>query len=144
MQWSAMRTSSTRMAGLAVSLTLASACAGTPEIPPETQAIRDYIEVGELQEADRIRTHRSDKWAPATLYFAVYRGRDGRFLLAFTRLCREMVDNTSITPDRRYDHNMMRQGIDTLRGCRIDKIYPLTDAQAQEIEALANTTGNRN
>jgi hypothetical protein len=139
-----MRISNARAAGLAVSLALAAACAGTPEMPPETQAIRDYIEVGELREVDRVRTHGSDKWAPATLYFAVYSGRDGRFLLAFARMCREMVDNTSITADRRYDHNVMRQGIDTLRGCRIDKIYPLTDAQAQEIEALANTGGNRN
>ena len=133
-----------RTAILAVSLTLAAACAGTPEIPPETQAIRDYIEVGELQEVDRIRTHGSDGWAPVTMYFAMYKGRDGRFLLAFTRVCREMVDNTSITADRRYDHNVMRRGIDTLRGCRIDKMYPLTEAQAQEIEVLANSAGSGN
>ncbi len=133
-----------RTAILAVSLTLAAACAGTPEIPPETQAIRDYIEVGELQEVDRIRTHGSDEWTPVTMHFAMYKGRDGHFLLAFTRLCREMVDNTSITPDRRYDHNVMRRGIDTLRGCRIDKMYPLTEAQAQEIEVLANAAGGGN
>jgi hypothetical protein len=94
-----------RAAALAAALSFAPGCAGTPETPPETQAIRDYIEVGELQEAERIRTHGSDKWMPATLYFAIYSGRDGRFLLAFARQCREMVDNTSITPDRRYDHN---------------------------------------
>ena len=52
-----------------------------------------------------------------------------------------MFDNTSITADRRYDHNVMRRGIDTLRGCRIDRMYPLTDAQAEEIKALAENAG---
>ena len=139
-----MATSTMRAAALAAALSFAPGCAGTPETPPETQAIRDYVEVGELQEAERIRTHGSDKWMPATLYFAIYSGRDGRFLLAFARQCREMVDNTSITPDRRYDHNVMRTGIDTLRGCRIDKMYPLTEAQAQEIEALVKMAGGGN
>lgn len=74
----------------------------------------------------------------------MYDGRDGRFLLEFTRVCREMYDNTTITPDRRYDHNVMRRGIDTLRGCRIDKMYSLTEAQALEIEALAKTVRSGN
>ena len=73
-----------------------------------------------------------------------YFGRDGRFLLEFGYPCREMFDNTTITPDRRNDRQFMRRGVDTLRGCRIDKIYPLTEAQAQEIEALAKTAGDGN
>lgn len=131
-----------RMIGLIGMLAMVAACAGTPEIPADTQAVRDYIDVGELAQVDRIRTHGSDEWMPVTNHFAMYKGRDGRFLLEFTRVCREMFDNTSITPDRRYDHNVMRRGIDTLRGCRIDRMYPLTDAQAEEIKALVeNTSG---
>ena len=123
-------------------LALLAACAGTPEIPADTQAVRDYIEVGELAQVDRIRTHGSDKWTAATNHFAIYKGRDGQYLLEFTRLCRELFDNTSIKADRRYDHNVMRRGIDTLRGCRIDRMYPLTDAQAEEIKALAHNAGD--
>ena len=52
-----------------------------------------------------------------------------------------MFDNSSITPDRRYDYNMMRRGVDTLRGCRIGRMYPLTDAQAEEIRVLVENTG---
>lgn len=122
-------------------LVLLAACAGTPEIPADTQAVRDYIEVGELGQVDRVRTHGSDKWTPVTNHFAIYNGRDGQFLLEFTRLCREMFDNTTFGADRRYDHNVMRRGIDTLRGCRIDGMYPLTDAQAEEIKALARSAG---
>ena len=129
---------------LLASLALVAACAGTPETPPDTQAVRDYVEVGELGQVDQIRTHGSDKWSPLTDHYALYKSRDGRYLLEFNRICRELTDNTRITPDRRYDHNVMRRGIDTLRGCRIDKMYPLTEAQALEIEALVKTADGGN
>jgi hypothetical protein len=125
-------------------LTLLAACAGTPEVPSDVQAVRDYVDVGELEQTDRIRTHGSDKWSPLTDYYALYNSRDGRYLLEFNRICRELTDNTRITPDRRYDHNVMRRGIDTLRGCRIDRMYPLTEAQALEIEALVKTADSGN
>ena len=129
---------------LAALLALLAACAGTAEVPEDTQAIRDYVDVGELVEVDRIRTHGRDAWSPISNHFVIYSGRDGKFLLEFTRTCREMFDNTSVTPDRRHDHNVMRRGIDTLRGCRIDKMYPLTEAQALEIEALVDSIGDGN
>lgn len=133
-----------RIAIWLASMALVAACAGTPDIPADTQAVRDYVEVGELREVDRVRTHGSDTWAPLTLHHAVYRSRDGYFLLEFTRACREMSDHTAITPDRRYDYNAMRRGIDTLRGCRIEKMYPLTEAQAREIDALVTSTSGGN
>jgi len=129
---------------LLAALTLIAACAATPEIPADTVAVRDYIEVGELVQVDQVRTHGSDAWAPLTRHFAMYKGRDGNVLLEFARVCHEMYDNTSITPDWRYDHNVMRRRIDTLRGCRIDRMYPLTEAQVLEIEALVKTAGRGN
>ncbi|NIP88288.1 MAG: hypothetical protein GWO21_04630, partial [Gammaproteobacteria bacterium] len=90
-----------RTAIFVASLALAAACAGTEEIPPDTQAVRDYVEVGELGEVDRIRTHGTDGWTPLTPRYAIYSARDGGFLLEFKRLCRELYDNTVITPDRR-------------------------------------------
>jgi hypothetical protein len=128
----------------AASLALAAGCAGTPEVAPEDLAIRDYIEVGELSEVDSIRTDGRDRWTPLTEYFSSYEARDGWFLLEFNRRCWEMFDTNRITPDRRYDHNVMRRGADTLRGCRIAGMYPLTEAQAQELEALANPAGDGN
>ena len=129
---------------LAVSPALFAACAGTPEIPPDTQAIRDYIEVGELPQTDQMRTGGRDEWSAQTKHFAIYRGREGPVLLEFRQTCREMFDNTTITADRRYDQYIMRTGVDTLRGCRIDKMYPLTEAQVQEIEALVKSAGAGN
>ena len=133
-----------RIAAMAVALALVAGCAGTPEIPQDVQAVRDYVEVGELGQTDRIRTHGFDKWSPLTDYYAVYESRDGWYLLEFGRICRELTDNTRVTPDRRYDHNVMRRGIDTLRGCRIDRMYPLTEAQKQEIEALVQAADSGN
>ena len=140
-----MRTRKIRAVALVALASFFAACAGTPEEPPDTEAIRDYIEVGELQQVDQLRTTLGrDEWAPLTQTFVIYTGRDGRFLLEFPFPCREMFDNTTITADRRHDRHTMRRGLDTLRGCRIDKIYPLTEAQAQEIEALAKTAGGGN
>ena len=135
----------TRAAALVAMAASFVACAGAPEIPRDTEAIRDYVEVGELPEVDQLRTTLGrDDWAPLTRRFVIYTGRDGKFLLEFAYPCREMFDNTTITADRRHDLQFMRRGIDTLRGCRIDKIYPLTEAQAQEIEALAKAAGDGN
>jgi len=133
-----------RTISLLASLALVAACAGTPETPPDTEAVRDYVEVGELAQVDQVRTHGNDGWRPVTRYFVVYEARDGQFLLEFTRACHEIYDNTSITPDRRYDRNVMRRRIDTLRGCRIDKMYPLTEAQVLEIEALVKSARSGN
>lgn len=130
-----------RTTGLIGMLALLAACAGTPEVPEDIQAVRDYIEVGELAQVDKIRTQGNDRFIALVPYFALYEARDGFFLLEFDRRCPEMFDNSSITPDRRYDYNMMRRGVDTLRGCRIGRMYPLTDAQAEEIRVLVENTG---
>ena len=135
----------TRLVVPAILPVFLAACAGTPETPPDTQAIFDYVEVGELQEVDQLRTSLGrDEWVPLTRRFVLYTGRDGHFLLEFGYPCREMFDNTTITADKRYDRHTMRTGTDTLRGCLIDKMYPLTEAQAQEVRALAQTAGDGN
>ena len=52
-----------RTAVFVAAMALVAGCAGTPEVPPDTQALRDYVEVGELEQTDRIRTHGSDSAA---------------------------------------------------------------------------------
>lgn len=106
-----------------------------PEVDPRDQAVRDYIDVGELASQDKLRTGTHDSWSYVTDHYAIYRGRDGEYLLQFRRRCIELRDNTRITADERFD-NQIRRKVDTLRGCIIDDIYPLTDAQAQEIREL--------
>lgn len=130
-----------RIISLVLLPALITACAGTVEIPADTQAVRDYVEVGELQEVDRIRSHVNDGWSAVTDYYVLYRSRDRQFLLEFSRICYALTDSTRVTPDYRYDNNAIRSRFDTLRGCRIDKMYELTEAQALEIEALVRSAG---
>lgn len=117
-------------------MTVIAACSGTSPVTPDDQAIRDYVDVGELQTTDKIRAYDNDSWSSLSNRFAIYDGRRGaEYLLEFRRVCRELRDNMTVTPDRRSD-NYLRAGVDTLRGCVIYKIYPLTEAQATEIRGL--------
>lgn len=116
---------------------LAVACSGTPEISDADQAIGDYVAVGELEEVDSIRTRDRDSFSRLTDNYVVYKSRDGEYLVYFVRPCRELRDPTRVTPDIRKD-NRIRKGFDSLRGCRIDEIYAMTDAQAEEIRNMSD------
>ena len=119
----------------AMAMLLLCGCAATPETDPKEQAVRDYIEVGEIASQDKLRTGHHDSWTYVSDHYVIYRGRDGEYLLQFRSRCVELRDNFRITADERFD-NQIRRKADTLRGCLIDDIYPLTEAQAQEIREL--------
>lgn len=119
---------------LPVAVLILSGCAETP-VDPKEQAIEDYVEVGELEATDKLRMGNQDSWIAVTDRYVIYRARDGEYLLKFFRRCYELRDNSFITADERFD-NYIRSKTDTLRGCRIEAIYPLTKAQADEIRDL--------
>lgn len=125
-------------------LLLTAACSSTPAVPVDTQTIRDYVEVGELEDVGHIRVYGHDSWSRVTDFFVIYEARNDEYLIEFRRRCRELQDNTTIVGDRRYDHNRLRANEDTLRGCRIGKIYPLTEAQATELRQLGKELGEGN
>lgn len=133
-------------------LVLIAACSSTSDevsvkkqkITVETQTVRDYVEVGELEDVQHIRVYTHDSWSNLTDYYIIYKARTSSYLVEFRRRCRELRDNTLITGDFRYDHNRMRVNEDTIRGCRIAKIYPLTEAQATELKNLGHGPGQGN
>ena len=135
-----------RDACLVGALLLTAACSSTPEaeVPVDTQTVRDYVEVGEVGDVQHIRVYKNDSWSRLTDYFVIYKARNDNYLIEFRRRCRELQDNTTIVGDRRYDHNRLRVNEDTLRGCRIGKIYPLTEAQAAELQHLGRGPGQGN
>lgn len=122
---------------LAAAALLLHGCAdmAEPRVDPKDQAVDDYIQVGELQSQDKVRMSDHDSWTYVTEHYAIYRGRDGEYLFKFRRRCVELRDNTRVTPDQRFD-NQIRRKVDTLRGCLIEDIYPLTEAQAEELRNL--------
>jgi hypothetical protein len=129
---------------MACALLLAVACSSTPEVSVDTQTVRDYVEVGELEDVQYIRVYAHDSWSRLTDFFVIYEARNDNYLIEFRRRCRELQDNTTIVGDRRYDHNRLRVNEDTLRGCRIGKIYPLTEGQAIELQTLGKGPGQGN
>ncbi len=129
---------------LVIALVLIVACSSTPQVVVETQTVRDYVEVGELEDVRHIRVYTHDSWSYLTEYFVLYEARTSDYLVEFRRRCRELRDNAVIVGDHRYDHNRLRVNEDTLRGCRIAKIYPLTEAQAIELRNLGKGPGEGN
>ena len=123
---------------------LAAACSSTPQSSVDTQTVRDYVEVGELEDVQYIRVYAHDSWSRLSDHFVIYEARNDNYLIEFRRRCRELQDNTTIVGDRRYDYNRLRVNEDTLRGCRIGKIYPLTAGQAAELQALGRGPGEGN
>ena len=109
----------------------------------EEQAIRDYILVRGLEEVDRMRSSNSDSWDELDEYFIIYDTRRNTYLVEFNRACHELNENR-VTPDLRREANTIRARSDTIRGCRIDKIFALTEADVAELKSLGETPGSRN
>ena len=135
---------------LLVSMLAISACATQDgaerqtEEDIENQAVQDFIEVRGLETVDKIRTTERDGWVPITNYFVIYTARREHYLMEFARPCYEMEDNTRITPDYRSQTRLIHAKFDTLRGCRIIRIFPLTEAEAEELENIGEVPGSRN
>lgn len=115
-----------------------------PKDEPVSEAVRDFIEVRQLEEADSIATGSNDGWTMLNDRFILYHGRRDTYLVEFARRCYELTDNTRITPDRRWDNNYIRAKFDTIRGCRIAKMYELSEAEQAELENIGEAPGSRN
>lgn len=127
-----------------MALAALSACSATPRHYADPQAVRDYIDVGELEAVQHIRTYSRDSMDYLNDYFILYKARTDEYLIEFRRICRELRENRTVAPDHRYDHNRLRVNEDTIRGCRIGRIYPVTRAQAEELRNLGHAPGAGN
>ena len=127
---------------------LLAGCAGQDEKDESTQdiaqAVRDFIEVRDLEEVDSMRSGTRDGWTQIDDTFILYHARNDTYLVEFARECWELRDHTRITPDKRWDPNVVRARFDTLRGCRIHRIYALTEAEVAELENIGEAPGSRN
>ena len=114
----------------------------TPKTRVETEAVRDYIVASELQETDAIRhrTMNSPSHRPISERFAIVETRDKHYLVEFRKRCYELYDSSRITPDIRREGNTIRR-FDTIRGCSINEIYAIDEAQAMELEQLGDAPG---
>lgn len=112
-------------------------CAAQPE-QDNDDPIADFIVVSELEPQDVVRFRQQFNFETLTEEYVILRARDDYYLVEFARRCRELNRN-EITPDLRYDRNVLRAGIDTIRGCRIEKIFAIDKGQAEELEYFGET-----
>jgi len=117
------------------------ACAAAPE--PEREAVQDFVAVRNPEAVDQIKTDNNDSWKELNEYYLIYKARKGDYLVEFARKCWELGDQR-IVPDVRWDSTRIRPRFDTIRGCRIHRIYALTEADSTELEELGEAPGSRN
>lgn len=134
---------------LTIAATLLAGCAAQEEqTEPSTQdinqSIRDFIELRELEPQTQIRTHQQDGWQEISEYFILYKARRTTYLVEFVRRCYELRELSRITPDVRWESNVIRVKSDTIRGCRIGGIWVLSEAEVAEIENIGEPPGSRN
>jgi hypothetical protein len=144
-----MRTTGMKIAAAIAAAFFLAACASQDEKAEEStqdvnQAVRDFVELRELEELDALKSGTNDSWQQLSESFIIYSGRRETYLVEFSRRCYELNDNTRITPDKRWDTNAVRAGFDTIRGCRIAKIYGLDEAEVAELENIGEAPGSRN
>lgn len=111
---------------------------------PVTEAVVDFIEVRSLEEVDAISSGGNDGWTQLNLEYLLYEGRRDTYLVEFARPCYELRDNTRVTPDKRWDSNYIRARFDTIRGCRISRVFLLTEPEVAELENIGEAPGSRN
>jgi len=127
---------------LSAAIVLLGACA-TAQPQVDEQAVADFVAVRELPELDAIRLDTAnDSWYELNQYYVIYETRRGSYLFRFARRCWEL-DEQRVVADRRWDANTLRARFDTLRGCRIDNIFDLTEADVIELKDLGRAPGSQ-
>lgn len=126
-------------------LMVLSACATQGETTTQDveQAVRDFIDVRELTEVDEMITSNRDHWDEIDQNFIIYRTRRETYLVEFNRRCQEL-DMYPVVPDRRDSRNSVRARFDTIRGCRIARLFLLTEGDVAELSAIGESPGSRN
>ena len=132
---------STRLIAFAVLLT---GC-GTTIIPQETQAVRDFVVVSELESVENIRLYRQLYYTYVTDHFLAVSVGNRHYLVEFRTRC-GALRSENFTPsmvDHRHDPSYLRTR-DTIRGCPVDSIYKTTAEELKEVKILSKEqrTGN--
>lgn len=133
----------------ALAIVLLGACAGHEETasddtPSTVSAVQDFIAVRGLEEVKKIPTSGQDRYQAIENEFLIYTGRRGIYLLEFTRRCYELDDQSRIVADERWNAKYMYSRVDTIRGCRIARMFALTEAEADELANIGDAPGSRN
>ena len=121
-------------------LILFAGCATSSE-SETSDAVSDYIKVAELKEQDSIRTMGKFSYRIISQRYVTLETHKENYLVEFSRRCHELTQY-EVTPDIRYEKNILRTRFDTIRGCRIGQIYAIDKGQAEELRDLGEAPGD--
>ena len=132
------------MAALALAACAASRSGTTKAPGKENEAVLDFIFTGELVETKRIRLSEPIKYLYVNDWWVVGPTRRGDYLVGFRGRCEELRRRkwTSDMIDIRVSARVLHSDYDTIRGCKIGRIYELTEIQLQELSALGDAPGD--
>ena len=124
-------------------LVLLAGCAGSStRLENQNTAIRDLIEVNELEEVDVVRFVRQLDGYEINSYYVILSERKKKYLLEYRQRC-ERDFYGRVEPDVRSDPKAIRPKIDTYRGCRIEAIYAIDDALEGELKQIGRAPGEK-
>lgn len=127
---------------LALAALFIGACATNEEDDRISTAIDDFVAVSDLEEVHMIRSYQQfDHRVLNDRYVLVYTKKE-YYLLGYSQRCRVNYDLPR-RPDRRADPYTIYADSETFRGCRIETLYPLTEAQAAELSQIGRAPGER-
>lgn len=118
---------------------LLAACASQPDTST-TDAVDDFIVVSELEELDSARMREQFHHTYLSERYIILRTRKANYLVRFRKRCRELNER-DVTPDVRFERNTLHAGFDTIRGCRIDRMYAIDKGQVEELVHLGKAPG---
>ena len=130
-----------RYASLLVLMFL-TACATTGQ-EERINAVKDFIEVNELEKADKIRTFERIEQHVLNDRFVIVSARREHYLLEYSYPCRDDPLTRRPKPDIRRSSSAIYAGSDTFRGCQIRALYPITEDQAEELKSIGKAPGEQ-
>ena len=116
------------------------ACATTGQ-EERISAVKDFIEVNELEEVGAIRTFESLDQHVLNERFVIVSTRKEQYLLEYPYPCREDPMTRLPRPDIRRDATAIYAGSDTFRGCQIRALYAISEDQAEELKNMGKAPG---
>ena len=119
---------------------LLTGCAGTT-VPQETQAVRDFVVVADMEQIEAIRLYRQLRYGYVNDHFVMVEAGTRYYLVEFAARCRALREKNMIAAmvDHRYDPAYVRVR-DTIRGCPIGTIYKAPAEQLLEIKRIGKSS----
>ena len=98
----------------------------------------------ELEEVNEIRMREQLNYTYVNDRYVTIDARRGDYLVEFNRDCWELRQSnvSGNMVDVRDNHHVLRARFDTIRGCRIGKMYEITAEQRKELSALGDAPGD--